>query len=80
MIYTNSRKIPLHSLCIIVGPTNSGKTTLCNKKFPNYEILDPEKNRLNPKTSAAETKIATAQVILPLIPVFPITFAMAIWE
>jgi len=43
MIYTNSRKIPLHSLCIIVGPANSGKTTLCNKKFPNYEILDPEK-------------------------------------
>jgi len=36
------KKIPLHSLVIMVGPANSGKTQLANQKFQSYEILNAE--------------------------------------
>lgn len=39
------RKIPLHSLVILVGPTEAGKTYLANKKFMNHEILNSESIR-----------------------------------
>ena len=33
------RKIPLHSLILMIGPTGSGKTFIANSKFDSYEIL-----------------------------------------
>lgn len=34
-----SKKIPLHSLVIMVGPSGAGKSTICANKFKPYEIL-----------------------------------------
>lgn len=34
------KKIPLHSLVIMIGPSKAGKTTLASKSFPHYEILN----------------------------------------
>lgn len=41
------RKIPLHSLVIMVGPVASGKTFLSKKKFDNYEILNSDDLRIS---------------------------------
>lgn len=42
MFYTNVKRIPLHSLVIMVGPAKSGKSSLCTSKFSQYERVDPE--------------------------------------
>jgi predicted kinase len=39
------KKIPLHSLVIMVGPANGGKTYWANQKFSSYEILGSEEIR-----------------------------------
>jgi len=39
----SSKILPLNSLCIICGPSKGGKTTFCESKFENYEIVNPEK-------------------------------------
>lgn len=39
------KRIPLHCLVILVGPTGSGKTSLAHEKFPAYEILSADKIR-----------------------------------
>ena len=33
------KKIPLHSLVVMVGPSGSGKSTLAERMFPRHEIL-----------------------------------------
>lgn len=33
------KRIPLHSLVFLVGPTRGGKTYLAEDKFPNYEVI-----------------------------------------
>lgn len=37
--YHIMKRIPLHSLVLIVGPANSGKTTVASSKFKPYEII-----------------------------------------
>lgn len=41
------RKIPLHSLILMVGPTGSGKTSLSKAKFENYEIISSDEVRMS---------------------------------
>ena len=39
------KRIPLHSLVILVGPANSGKSTLAKNEFSEFEIINSEKVR-----------------------------------
>ena len=39
------KRIPLHSLVILVGPSGAGKTSLALEKFPSYEILSADRIR-----------------------------------
>lgn len=41
-IVGNMKKIPLHSLVLMVGPSGAGKSTLAKAKFPNYEIVSSD--------------------------------------
>lgn len=36
------KRIPLHSLVIMVGPSGAGKSTLISKKFPSYEVVSSD--------------------------------------
>jgi protein phosphatase len=39
------KKIPLHSLIILVGPSGAGKSTLASSKFEHYEIISSDRIR-----------------------------------
>jgi protein phosphatase len=39
------KKIPLHSLVILVGPTGAGKSNLARQKFADYEIISSDEIR-----------------------------------
>lgn len=41
------RKIPLHSLILVVGPAGSGKTTLSKTKFEDYEVISSDDMRMS---------------------------------
>lgn len=61
MFYTSVRKIPLHSLIVLIGPTKSGKSTLCAKMFPDHERIDPD--RIREELIGQDTKNDYNQII-----------------